>query len=397
MGTGFRRWVILVALGFACLSALVVFPVWTSAAPDHHGNPMADEQLQAINTNDLNAFWNDLLQKYGGYLPYNASTGFGGLVTGGGLSLQGVLEGLARFFLNELWQNSKLLGTILVLTVFASVLETLQSAFEHHAVSKIAYGVSYLVILVLAVNSFSSAIGFAREAIDSMVNFMIAMIPVVLALLTSVGALASVAMFHPLIVFVIHIIGNFIYVIIFPLIFFAAVLDLVSALSERYKVTNLANLLRTVSIGLLGFFLSVFLGVISVRGAAGAVADGVTLRTTKFVTATFVPVVGKMFSDATGTVIGASMLVKNAVGIAGMVVLLLICAFPSIKIISLALMYNMSAALMQPLGGSPIIQCLNTIGKSLILVFAAVASVGLMFFLAVTIIIAAGNLTVMVR
>lgn len=130
---------------------------------------------------------------------------------------------------------------------------------------------------------------------------------------------------------------------------------------------------------------------------SASVADGVTLRTAKYITGNFVPVVGKMFSDAADTVIGASLLVKNAVGMAGVLILLLIVIFPAVKILTLAFIYNLSAAIMQPLGNSPIIGTLNMIGKNLIFVFAALAAIGLMFFLALTIIITAGNISVMMR
>jgi stage III sporulation protein AE len=195
----------------------------------------------------------------------------------------------------------------------------------------------------------------------------------------------------------IHTVGTLIYTVVFPLLFFSAVLHIASSLTDKFKVTQLANLLRTVGVGLLGVLLTAFLGVISVQGAASSVADGVTIRTAKFITGNFVPVVGRMFSDAADTVVTASLLVKNAIGIAGVVILLFLCAFPAIKILTLALIYRLSAAAMQPLGDSPIVSCLETIGKTMIYVFAALATVGLMFFLAVTIILTAGNAAVMIR
>src|SRR5690606_24416709 len=117
----------------------------------------------------------------------------------------------------------------------------------------------------------------------------------------------------------------------------------------------------------------------------------------KYLTGNFVPVVGKVFADATDTVISASLLVKNSIGLVGVIILLFLCAFPAIKILTLALIYNLSAAVMQPLGETPIVSCLETIGKSMIYVFAALAAVGLMFFLAITITLTAGNVTVMMR
>ena len=109
--------------------------------------------------------------------------------------------------------------------------------------------------------------------------------------------------------------GFFIQYVVLPLLFLAALLSIVSTLTDHYKVTQLANLLRNEAIGLLVLFLTVFLGVISVQGASSAVTDGVTIRTAKFVTGNFIPVIGRMFTDATDTVISASVLLKNTVGI----------------------------------------------------------------------------------
>jgi stage III sporulation protein AE len=123
----------------------------------------------------------------------------------------------------------------------------------------------------------------------------------------------------------------------------------------------------------------------------------VTLRTAKYITGNFVPVIGRTISEAADTVVGASLLVKNTIGLAGVIILLMICAFPALKILSLAFIYNFSAAVMQPLGNSPIIDSLSTIGRTLLYIFAALATVGLMFFLAVTIVVASGNISAMIR
>lgn len=358
-----------------------------------------EKQAEQLPTDQVEQFWGKLQNEYGGYFPEGKVPSFKELLLPGGkgFSFAGVFKGLLQYFLHEVLYNGKLLVSIIILTVFSMILETLQSAFEKNAVSKIAYSITYLVLMILAINSFHVAIGYAKGAIESMIHFMMAMVPLLLTLLASMGNVTTVTILHPLIVFMIHTIGTLIYVIVFPLLFFSAILHIVSSLSERYKVTQLANLLRTISVGCMGAFLTIFLGVISVQGATGAVADGVTLRTAKYVTGNFVPVVGRVFSDAADTVIGASLLVKNGIGLAGVIILIFLCAFPALKILTLALIYNLSAAIMQPLGDSPIITCLQTIGKSMIYVFAALAAVGLMFFLAITVILTAGNVTVMMR
>ncbi|WP_127586040.1 stage III sporulation protein AE [Paenibacillus koleovorans] len=362
-------------------------------------NALVEQQAGQLKTGEVEDYWNKLMREYGGFFPDSKTPSFIDMMLPdkGGFSLKSVFSAFVSFFFHEVLYNGKLLASIVILTVFSMILETLQSAFERNTVSKIAYAISYMVLLLLAVNSFNVAIGYAKGAIESMIHFMVAVIPLLLALLASMGNVVTVTVMHPLIIFMIHTIGTLIYAVIFPLLFFSTLLHIVSSVNDKYKVTNLANLLRGVSIGLLGIVVTVFLGVISVQGGTGAVTDGVTLRTAKFITGNFVPVVGRMFSDASDTVISASLLVKNAVGLAGVVIIVFLCAFPAIKILTLALIYNIAGAVMQPIGSNPIVSCLQTIGKSLIYVFAALAAVGLMFFLAITIIITAANVTVMMR
>lgn len=361
---------------------------------------LAESQAEDLSLEQIEQFWNKLKNEYGGFFPEGEAPSLKTLMfpkEGEGWSVKDVLLALARFFLHEVLYSGKLIVTIVLLAIFTMLLETMQSAFERQAVSQVAYAIAYMVLLIIAVNSFRTGAGYAADAIAGMVQFMLAMVPLLLTLLASTGGVTTVAVLHPVIVFMVHSIGTVIHLVVFPLLFFSAVLHLASTVSERFKVTQLANLLRTAAVGLLGAMLTLFLGVLSIQGATGAVADGVALRTAKFVTGNFVPVVGRMFSDAADTVLSASLLVKNAVGLAGVVVLIFLCAFPAVKILTLALIYRLSAAVLQPLGDTPIVQCLQVIGKTLVYVFAALASVGLMFFLAVTIVLTAGNASILMR
>ncbi|MFE4711087.1 stage III sporulation protein AE [Paenibacillus sp. NPDC056722] len=382
-----------------CAGSAAASPVPTPAGSSSPVDQWVKSQVESLPKDKVDKYWDQLMKDYGGFFPDGATPTLMDMLLPGdkGLSMKGVLSGLGAYMWHEVLYNGKLLVTIVMISVMSMILETLQTAFERKTVSKVAYTLCYMVVLVIAVNSFNIAIGYAKDAIDRMIDFMMAMIPLLFALLASMGNIITVSVTHPLIVFMIHTVGTLIHTMVFPLLFFSAVLHLVSSLSEKYKLTQLANLLRNIGAGLLGVLLTVFLGVISVRGITSSVTDGVTIRAAKYITGNFVPVIGKMFADATDTVISASLLVKNAIGLSGVIIILFLCAFPAIKILVLALIYNVAAAVMQPLGETPIVTCLQTIGKSMVYVFAALAAVSLMFFLAVTIMLTAGNVTVMMR
>jgi stage III sporulation protein AE len=362
------------------------------------GEKLLEDQIEKLEIDELKVYWEDVVTKYGGYLPESQKGSLVDFIKGDKqFSFKAWFSGIIHFAFQELIMHGKLLGTLILLTIFSMFLQSLQNSFEGGNVSKVAYAIVFMVLIIIALNSFHIAIDYTKEAIGTMINFIIALIPLLLALIASSGGLISAAFFHPVIIFLMNTSGLLIQNIVLPLLFLSALLSIVSTLSPQYKVTQLANLLRNWSIGLLGIFMTVFLGVISVQGATAAVTDGITVRTAKFVTGNFVPVIGRMFTDAADTVISASVLLKNTVGIAGVAILLMIAAFPAMKILMIALIYKLAAALLQPLGGGPVITCLDTISKSVIYVFAALAIVSFMFFLSITIMIAAGNITLMVR
>ncbi len=356
------------------------------------------EQVENIGLEDITSFWDYIMKEYGGYLPESQKGSLYQFIEGEKrFSIQEWFQGMVKFLFYEILANGKLLGTLILLTIFSTLLQHLQTAFEQNTVSKIAYAIVYMVLIIIALNSFHVAISYTEEAISRMTSFLLALLPLLLALMASSGGVLSAAFFHPVIIFLMNTSGLLIEKIVLPLLFLSALLYLVSTLSEQFKVTQLAQLLRNIGIGLLGAFLTIFLGVLSVQGASAAVSDGITLRTAKFVTGNFVPVLGKMFTDAADTVISASMLLKNTVGLIGAAILLIIALFPAIKVLALSFIYKFAAALLQPLGGGPVINCLDIISKSVIYIFAALAIVSVMFFLSITVIIAAGNLTMMVR
>ncbi|RSK27802.1 stage III sporulation protein AE [Bacillus sp. HMF5848] len=386
--------IILIVIGAVFFLFLPAPPGHAAAQPDN----LVEQQLDKLGLHEVEQYWNEIVTKYGGFLPESQKGTLYEFIKGEKqFSLKDWFAGFLKFLMYELLANGKLLGTLILLTVFSMFLQNLQNAFENSTVSKVAYALVYLVLIIIALNSFHVAISYTETAIKSMSNFIIALLPLLIALLATSGGAISAAFFHPIIIFMMNTSGLLIQYFVLPLIFLSALLSIVSTISENYKATQLADLLRNISIGTLATFLTIFLGVISVQGATSAATDGLTVQTAKFITSNFIPVLGRAFTDAADTVISASVVLKNTVGIAGVAILLLLAAFPALKVFALAFIYKFAAAILQPLGGGPVIACLNIISKSVIYIFAALAIVSLMFFLSITVIIAAGNITMMMR
>ncbi len=302
-----------------------------------------------------------------------------------------------RQLFKEVVANLDLLGRLLVLAVICTVLHNVVSSFTGGTAAQTAHAVAVLVLTTIAIGSFQLAVGTGKEVVDRMVSFMQALMPLLLTLLVAVGGVTSAALFSPTLLITISVFGTLIKNVILPLLFLTAVLALLGGLSDRFKVSAFADLLKTAALGILGLFSTIFLGLLAVQGVAGAVGDSIAFKTAKFGVDAFVPVVGGVLADALEAVIGSSLLIKNAVGIAGMAVIATAMLVPLLKIVTMAFIYKLAGALIQPVGDGQIVGCLNGLYASLLHIFAAVATAGLLFFFTIVIVIGVGNAAVMLR
>jgi len=303
------------------------------------------EQAAALDTGAIERFLEEVNRTWEGYGPQISLGDFLRLYSGDeppSLSVGAILQGLLRYLVREVLANTDLLLKLVVLAIAAAILGQMQAAFNADAAGTAAYWVIYLLLVGLAITGFGLAVTTARQVMESLNAFMLAMLPTLLTVLIAMGGAATAAIFQPLMVTLLNLTSTIMVTVVFPLAFLAAVLDIVSGLHEKYKLSNLADLLRqgaTVTLGLTG---TVFLGTVAVKGAAGAVADGLSVKAAKFVTGSFVPVIGKTLADATDLIVGSSLLLKNALGMLGATAIFFIVAFPLLKILSISWVYQVA-------------------------------------------------------
>jgi len=358
-----------------------------------------DEQIKSLDTQNIEKFISELNSETAGYIPRLDFNSFINIFKRGEInySFKDIMTGFLRYLLNDVLLNAQLLFKLIVLTIICGILQNFQKAFNNDTVSNLAYYACYLVLIIIVVKSFTIAINIGKDTISRMVDFMHALMPTLLTLLASVGGFTSASIFDPIIMFGVQFTSNLIRDFILPIIFLTAVLSIVNNLSDTFQVSKLSGLLKQVCVWTLGLTLTVFIGIITIRGATAQTLDQVALKTAKFAVDNFIPVVGKALSDAVSTIASYSIILKDAVSTAGLIALVITCLFPMIKIISMIFIYKIASALIEPISDKRIINCLNDVGNSLTLIFASVVCVAVMFFITISIIASTGKLAVMAQ
>jgi len=363
-------------------------------------NPLyeaVEEQLRRLDTGELDAFFQGLDEEIRRQLPVQ-SLGDLLLDPGGDLRLDPVAlaRDLLQYLSREVLVQSRLLAQLVLLAVLCALLQNLASSLSR-AATDLGFLVAYMVVIFLGVQSFALASGIGRETMADMRSLMLALLPLLSTMLAAVGAFSSAALFHPLLITAVNLVVHVIDQVVFPLLLLAAVLGVVGRLAAEFPVSRLAGLLRQGAVVFLGLGFTLFLGVMVIRGAIAPVADGVGLRAAKFLAGTFIPVVGGMMADAVEVVVGGSLLVKNALGVLGMVTLLVLLAFPMMKVLALVVIYRLATALAQPISDPRLVDALGTMADTLTVLVVSVATAALMFFVAIVVVVGVGNLAAVVR
>ena len=318
------------------------------------------------------------------------------LALGEEISPEDMLTGVLRLFGSQ----AALLGALMLaimLPVLLASLVTHTLAADGGAVSSLGRCVCFMLVLIPVVMCVLAELTHARETITETTRRMEQILPLLLTLLTAVGGSASSAFLHPVVV---AASGSMVYLareVILRLVMCTCAVTTVNHLSDRAHLTRMAHLLRSAVCWLLGVSFTVFLGAMSMQGVCSASIDGVAIRAAKYAVDNFVPVVGGMFSDTMDTLVGCTLIVKNALGVTAMLILVSVLAAPLVRTLAVVAVLKLSAALLEPVADADVVRAIGDFSGTVVLFFITMLCVGTMYFLLIVQLVLVGNLTVMLR
>ena len=192
---------------------------------------------------------------------------------------------------------------------------------QSDSLSAMSRSACFVLVLTPVIVTTLGELSHTRQTIVTMTRHMESLLPMLLTLLTALGGSASSAFLHPMVA---AASGSMVFLareVILRLVMCTCAVTAVNHLSDRAHLTRMAQLLRGAVCWLLGVSFTVFLGAMSLQGVTSASIDGVAIRAAKYAVDNFVPVVGGMFSDTMDTLVGCTLIVKNALGVAAVLVL----------------------------------------------------------------------------
>ena len=351
-----------------------------------------EEQLDSMDLSELHDLMAEASRQSGVFEETSVSGIINRLINGQALfDSDRITDNLLDLFMMEV-KSSLILGCeILAICIVAGLLKSFSNSFGNRTVSSLGTMVCAVVIIALCIGNFHQTYEYCQESMNSMTAAMEILLPVIIPLLISMGGISSGSILDPAVIGAVTGFNFIIQHLILPLIFLSAVFVMINSITEKDYVKKLSAFMRKGAIFLTGLLITIFTGITAIQGIATKSADGILINTARFSIDNFVPIVGGFAADSLEMVISCIGLIKNSIGIIGVIIILSLVITPVIKMLSIAVIYKVTAIAAEPIATKNISDSLNEIGNAAITMTVVLATGALMFLIFIAVIMGIGG------
>ncbi len=274
-------------------------------------------------------------------------------------------ETLARI-LREVFSQSAarektILLQILLLVLAAAIFTNFTHMFENGQIGEICFYVIYLLLFVLLMESFQEMSSQLERNLQAVVTFMQGLAPAYFLALAAANGASTAAVFYQMVLLLVWLIQWLLITFVLPAANLSVLLSMVNHLSREDLLSRLADLLRTLVDWSLKTMLGLVAGMQIVQSLVAPVIDSLK-RSAIGKTAGALPGVGNLFNAVTEIAVTAAVLVRNCLGVAFVVILVVWGLAPVVQYGLLSLLYRLLSALAQPVSDPRLVGCIGIMG-----------------------------------
>lgn len=348
---------------------------------------------------DLGAIWQD-------YGLDGLSEGIRQLFPGTGISAERLLEqvmsgdilgALSDLFTggtagitNQLTGMRNVLVWLLVLGIVSSLITHFVEIFDMHQVADMSFYFMYLLFTAILLKCFSEAAETALQTLEDITLFIRLLVP---AYLISVGVstgAATAAVVSQLMLLVIYGVEYILAKGAVPLVYSFVMLSMINGIWVEEKLTMLIELLEKVVGWILKGAVGVVTGISIFQALITPVVDAVKKSALQRIVSA-IPGVGNAADSAVELVLGSALVIKNSIGVVLLILILVLCAAPLLKIGLIAGVLKCAAAFMGVVSDKRITTCVNRAGDGGLLLLKTTGTAILLFLISIAVVTASGR------
>lgn len=280
--------------------------------------------------------------------------------------------------------------TLVAIGLLSNVVGNLKSNTSgiENTTNFIFLSVAILVVLI----SFKGMLGTTNKTLNSILTQMQIVFPILITLLGTIGSVSSISIYNPLVAILSTLVSVVFDKFLYPLFIIIFVLTILGNLTDTIKFDKLNGFLMSTFKWSIGIIFTLFTGFLSIQGITAGKFDSVSIKATKFAMKSYIPIIGSYVSDGMDFFVLGATLVKNSIGLVGVLILIISILSPIIMIIVYKLALQLSSGILQITGNSKICKFLGDCNKILILPIVLIIGVSFMYIITISLIMCTANI-----
>ena len=297
-------------------------------------------------------------------------------------------ETMSKWFKNivkaQLQREQKAMFQVVLLVLLAAVFSNFTAVFGDGKTGETSFYITYMLLLAVLIKSFGSMGVKLKELLENFILFLKALMPSYFLAVTASSGSATAMIFYEAVLFLIYVIQVVFLKGMIPAIYVLALVELVNYLHSEDFLSKMAELLQTLIEWTLKSCMAVVLGMQLIQNMIGPAMDSLK-RDIIGKTAASIPGIGNAINGVTEVALGTAVIIRNGIGVVGIIILVCIGIRPVIRLALLAFLYKLLAAVTQPVSDKRMTGALSTIGNGYVLFLKILLCMELLIFITIAI------------
>lgn len=312
-----------------------------------------------------------------------------GIATGD-ISLQAepILKEMLQLFFYQVQHSLSVCATVIAVCILSGVMNSVADSFGKQTVSRVANMICLLIVATICASDFLEIYRYCHDQMELMIMAVQSLFPVMIPLLLASGRALSGTILNPAMLGIIAMIATAMDTWILPAVFFSCSLCIIGRIADQSFLNRAGKLMKDVIVFAVGLTVTVLSAFTTLQGTVGKTADSLIMKTARFSVDNFIPLIGGFAADSMDMVVSCTAAIKNALGLWGLLLLLVLLIFPLIKMVSVILVYRISSVLAEALTEKLIASCLEDIASAVTTLAVIYTLMGILFIVFTTILVA---------
>ncbi len=285
----------------------------------------------------------------------------------------------------EIEYNKGAIIKVVMIAIAAAMLSKLSAIFMNNKMSDMGFFSVYMLLLVVLMSAFAVNTNVANDILELLLGFMKCLIPAFfMAVGAASGMTASMGLYEIALVSIMaveYIILNF----VIPAINVYVVILLLNNILEEDYLSKFASVIETVIAWIIKIIPTIAIAINLIGSIVLPSVDFTKARGFRKIFS-LIPGIGQGIDSFVEIVAGSGSLIKNAIGGAALVCIIVLVAVPIVKLLVFCFMYKITAAIVQPVSDKRVTSSVEVMAKGANMLYRVILACGLLFFLTIAIV-----------